>query len=62
MKVIEVKGLSKKFKVKVKEKGLKGSFKAIFKPKFEEIKAVNDVNFEVEEGEVLAFIGPNRSW
>ena len=59
MKVIEVKNLSKTFKVKVKDKGLKGSLKAIFKPRFEEVKAVNNVSFEVEEGEVIAFIGPN---
>ena len=59
MKVIEVKNLSKTFKVKVKEKGLKGSLKAIVKPKYEEIKAVKEVGFEVEEGEIIAFIGPN---
>ncbi|MBR2289824.1 MAG: ATP-binding cassette domain-containing protein [Clostridia bacterium] len=59
MKVIEVKDLAKTFKVKVKDKGLKGSIKAIFKPKYEEIKAVRGVSFEVEEGEVIAFIGPN---
>ena len=62
MKAIEVRNLSKIFKVKVKEKGLKGSLKAIFKPKYKEIKAVKDVSFDVEEGEVIAFIGPNRSW
>ena len=59
MAVIQVNNLSKDFKVKVKEKGLKGSLKAIFKPKYEEIKAVNGVSFDVEEGEIIAFIGPN---
>ena len=34
MAVIEVEGLNKKFKVKVKEKGLKGSLKAIVNPEF----------------------------
>ena len=59
MKVIEVKNLSKSFKVKKKEKGLKGSLKAIIKPKYKTIKAVKDISFEVEEGEIIAFIGPN---
>ena len=59
MKVIEVKNLSKSFKVKVKEKGLKGSFKSIIKPKYNTIKAVNDISFDVEQGEMIAFIGPN---
>ena len=34
MAIIEVKNLSKTFKVKLKEKGLKGSIKSIFKPKY----------------------------
>lgn len=59
MAVIEVKHLKKNFKVKIKEKGLKGSIKAIFKPKIETVKAVNDISFEVQEGEMIAFIGPN---
>lgn len=59
MKIIEVKNLNKRFKIKEKEKGLKGSLKSIIKPKYKEINAVNDISFEVEKGEILAFIGPN---
>ena len=57
--VIEVKNLNKTFKVKLKEKGLKGSLKSIFNPKYKSIKAVKDINFSVEKGEMIAFIGPN---
>ena len=59
MNVIEVENLSKTFRVKRKEKGMKGSIQAIFKPQTQEVKAVKGVSFAVEEGEVLAFIGPN---
>lgn len=59
MNSIEVKNLSKTFKIKDKEKGLKGSIKAIFKAKYHEKKAVNKISFNVEKGEILAFIGPN---
>ena len=59
MNVIEVKHLSKEFKVKLKEKGLKGSFKSIIKPKYKKVKAVKNINFKVEKGEIIAFIGPN---
>ena len=56
---IKVKNLQKTFKVKLKEKGLLGSIKSIFKPKYKQIKAVRDIDFEVEKGEMIAFIGPN---
>ena len=59
MTIIEVKNLSKKFRVKVKEKGLKGSLKSIFKPKYKVVEAVKNISFEVEKGEIIAFIGPN---
>lgn len=59
MQAIKVENLSKTFRVKRKEKGMKGSVKAILHPQTEEIRAVKDVSFAVEEGEMLAFIGPN---
>ena len=59
MGIIEVKHLSKTFKIKLKEKGLKGSLKTLIKPKYKVINAVKNVSFEVEKGEILAFIGPN---
>lgn len=57
--VIETKKLNKTFKVKIKEKGLKGSLKSIFKPKYKTIKAVKNISFSVDKGEIIAFIGPN---
>ncbi len=59
MSVIEVKNLCKTFKVKKKEKGLKGSLKSLWKPKYKKIEAVQDISFSVEKGEMIAFIGPN---
>ena len=59
MNVIEVKNLNKEFKTRVKEKGFKGNIENIFKPKYKVKKAVNNISFSVEKGEVVAFIGPN---
>lgn len=59
MNIIEVKKLAKTFKVKEKDKGIKGSIKSIFKPRYKEIIAVDDISFSVQKGEILAFIGPN---
>ena len=57
--MIYAENLRKEFKKVIKEPGLKGSFKALFKPKKEIVTAVDDVSFEVNRGEILGFIGPN---
>ena len=59
MAVITVEKLSKNFKVKIKEKGFKGSLKSLIKPKYNIVKAVKNISFSVEKGEMIAFIGPN---
>lgn len=59
MYAIKVEDLSKTFRVRVKEKGMRGSIRAILHPQVKEVRAVNNVSFAVEEGEMLAFIGPN---
>ncbi len=45
MFAIEVNNLSKTFRIKQKDKGIKGSIKSIFKPKYNEKKAVNNVSY-----------------
>lgn len=57
--VITVNNLSKHFKVYKKQPGLAGSFKSLFVRKYETVKAVNDVSFEIKKGEIVGFIGQN---
>lgn len=57
--MIHVEKLRKEFKKTVKDPGLKGSVKALFRPKTERVVAVDDISFHVPEGEILGFIGPN---
>ncbi|WP_312371978.1 ABC transporter ATP-binding protein [Lachnoclostridium sp.] len=57
--IILARNLSKTFRVKEKSKGLRGSLLSIIKPSYKEIKAVEDINFNIAEGEIIAFIGPN---
>ncbi len=59
MEVIRTENLSKTFRVRKKEKGMKGSLQSIFHPNVEKIRAVAGISFAVNEGEILAFIGPN---
>lgn len=59
MPIIEVKNLSKTFKIYKKEPGIGGALKALFSRKYEQKTAVSDVSFSIEEGELIGFIGPN---
>lgn len=59
MNVISVKNLKKFYQVHQKEPGLLGSLKSLVARKYYDVKAVDDVSFEIEEGELVGFIGPN---
>ncbi|OGG06125.1 ABC transporter [Candidatus Gottesmanbacteria bacterium RIFCSPHIGHO2_01_FULL_42_12] len=59
MAVIKVDKLCKYYQVHQKEPGLTGSLKSLFARKYYDVKAVDDISFEIEEGELIGFIGPN---
>jgi len=57
--VIQIKNLKKYYSVQQKEPGLKGSIKSLVKRQYKEVKAVNNISFEIQPGELVGFIGPN---
>lgn len=59
MSTISVKNLTKYFSVHKKDAGLAGSLKSLIHRKYETVKAVDNVSFTIEEGELIGFIGPN---
>ena len=59
MSAITVSHLSKHFRIYKKEPGFMGSVKSLFKRTYETSKAVDDVSFTIEQGELIGFIGPN---
>ena len=59
MSIIEVKNLKKFYKVHQKEPGLSGSVRSLFHRKYNDVKAVDNVSFQIGEGELIGFIGPN---
>lgn len=59
MSIIQVKNLSKTFESYKKQPGLAGAFKALFSREKIFKKAVDDISFNIEEGELVGFLGPN---
>ena len=59
MSLIEVKDLVKNYKIIEKEDGLRGYLKNLIKPKYKEFTAVNNINFNINEGELVGYIGEN---
>lgn len=59
MSTIVVEHLSKVYPVAVKESGFKGTLTHFFKRNYQSIKAVQDVSFQIEPGEIVGFLGAN---
>lgn len=59
MAAIEVQGLNKAYRIYKKQPGFSGAVRGLFSRQYETTHAVKDVNFRVEEGELVGFLGPN---
>ena len=57
--IIEVSGIKKYYKIAKREKGLIQTIRGLFHRKYEIRKAVDDISFTIEKGEIIGFIGPN---
>ncbi len=57
--VIEVRGLSKTFKIYHHRKGFFGSFANLFSRKHRVVQAVHQVTFTIKRGEIVGYLGPN---
>ena len=59
MPCISVSGLEKTYRISLRGSGLGGALKGLVKREYREIRALRDLSFTVEEGEILGYIGPN---
>src|SRR5438445_7814253 len=57
--MIDVRHLSKTFRVANKKPGLSGAIKGLLKREYRDVRAVQDVSFLIKEGELVGFLGPN---
>src|SRR5260221_14541232 len=56
---IHVEALRKTFKVPVREAGLRAAVKSLVRRETREVRAGDDIGFEIGAGEIVGFLGPN---
>ena len=57
--IIEIKHVTKEFKVLNRREGLKGSIRDLFSRDYKTVRAVNDISMSIEQGEIVGYLGPN---
>ena len=57
--IIEIKDVTKEFKVLNRHEGLKGSIKDLFSRDYKVIRAVDNISMNVIQGEIVGYLGPN---
>src|SRR5213595_105243 len=57
--VIRVGDLGKTFRVPEREPGLRAAARSLVRRRHREVRAVDEITFEVGAGEVVGFLGPN---
>ncbi|HET8893249.1 MAG TPA: ATP-binding cassette domain-containing protein [Gaiellaceae bacterium] len=57
--VVHVSGLTKVFRVAEREAGMRASLRSLVARKWREVRAVDEISFDIEPGEVVGFLGPN---
>ena len=59
MSIIQTSGLTKVYRTYRKESGLWGAVKGLFRRRYDETRAADNITFKIEEGELVGFLGPN---
>lgn len=57
--IINIKNVTKEFKVLNRREGLKGSIKDLFSRDYKIVRAVDNISMDIEQGEVIGYLGPN---
>ncbi|MBR6384899.1 MAG: ATP-binding cassette domain-containing protein [Ruminococcus sp.] len=57
--IIQIKNITKEFKVLNRREGLKGSLKDLFSRDYKIVRAVDNISMNVEQGEIVGYLGSN---
>jgi ABC-2 type transport system ATP-binding protein len=59
MEAVSVANLQMTFRAPVREEGLRAAVGSLFRREYREVRAVRDLSFSMQPGEVVGFLGPN---
>lgn len=57
--IIEIKNVTKEFKVLNRREGLKGSLMDLFSRDYKIVRAVDNISMNIQQGEIVGYLGPN---
>ena len=57
--IIEIKNVTKEFKVLNRREGLKGSIRDLFSRDYKTVRAVDNITMDIAQGEIVGYLGPN---
>ena len=59
MSIIKVRSITKRFRIAEKITGVKGTFRHFFFRRMSDVVAVDQIDFNIDQGEIVGFIGSN---
>lgn len=59
MSIVKVKNITKEYRTSNHKSGIIGYIKHIFNPKYSIFKAVDNISFEISQGEIVGYLGEN---
>ena len=59
MQVVKTEDLYKEFKTYKRKSGFLGSIQTLFTKEYNVVKAVDNVSFSIDQGEIVGYVGPN---
>ncbi len=59
MPIIQAEGLTKVYRVYQKQAGLLGALRGLVRREHKDVRAVDNVSFTIDPGEIVGFLGPN---
>ena len=57
--MIEIRSISKTYKVPIRNAGIFSALKSFFKREFKHVEALKAIDFSINKGEIVGYIGPN---